>query len=137
MRVWLLVLLAAYLLGCNPQPATDPTGPSVVIQGDYTVQLTTEPEILRAGQLATFIVAVRDTTNGDPATDISVRPIFDMTMPDGMGMTTLNVEVQPEGTGLFRMQTDFEHAGEVTVSITLSTPDGVIPVRFPPRAVAP
>lgn len=135
-RVWLLVLFAAGLLGCST-PSAVSSGPSIVIQGDYSVQLATEPELLQAGQPATFIVAVRDTATGDPATEVLIRPIFDMTMPDGMGMTDLNVETQPDGPGQFRLLTTFDHAGAVTLSLTLDTPGGLIPVRFPPRPVNP
>lgn len=134
MRLAILLLMTWFIVGCasSANPSTDPF---TVEQGNYRVKLTTEPTPLQVGQVATFIVNVEDIARNRPAEAIAIRPIVDMEMADGMGMVVTDLTVQEVTPGQFHINSLIEHAGDITVSVTLETPNGLIPIRFPPLVV--
>jgi len=132
----ILFIFASLVSGCSP--AGNETGDLyTLVEGNYRVRLTTNPSPIQVGEPATLIVIVQDATSGDIPTDVIIRPILDMDMADGMGMTISNLDAQEVAPGQFHINTVIDHAGEITLALTLDTPNGIVSVRFPDIEVTP
>lgn len=139
-RYWLYGLLGVVfmlLVGCGATPSNGALEPYTQVAGVYRVALSTTPVALRVGQPVTLIVSIQESSSGIASTNLIVRPILDMDMADGMGMTLPNLDAQEVEQGVFHINTIIDHAGDVTLSLTLDTPDGLVPVRFPSLPVTP
>lgn len=131
----MVVIFTLLVAGCSPAAATEMGDPYTQVEGNYRVQLTTTPAPLQVGEPAIFIVTMQDVTSGDTPTDVIMRPILDMDMADGMGMTISDLDAQEVAPGQFHINTMIDHAGEITLALTLDTPNGIVSVRFPPVKV--
>lgn len=140
MRVWhprwlLFVVLVTLLGGCTSGTTDTTTDPFTIVEGDYRLHLSTTPTVLQAGVPVAFIVTVQNTVTSAAATDVGLRPIVEMDMPDGISMTLSTLEAETVAPGEFRITTVLEHAGAVTLILTLDTPTGLRSVRFAPIPV--
>lgn len=131
----MVVIFTLLVAGCSPAAATETGDPYTRVEGNYRVQLTTTPALLQVGQPATLIVTVQDAISGTTPTGVMMRPILDMDMADGMGMTISNLDAQEVAPGEFHINTIMDHPGDITLALTLDTPNGIVSVRFPPVTV--
>lgn len=131
----MVIIFTLLVAGCSPAAAPETRDPYTRVEGNYRVQLTTTPALLQVGQPATLIVTLQDAISGATPTDIIMRPILDMDMSDGMGMTTSNLDAQEVAPGQFHINTMINHPGDITLALTLDTPNGIVSVRFPPVKV--
>ena len=130
---WVWVVLVVLMTGCTASTAD--ADPFTIVEGDYRLHLTTTPTVVQAGVPVAFIVTVQDTPSNTPATDVGLRPIVEMDMPDGSSMTLSTLAAEAVAPGEFRIDTVLEHAGMVTLILTLDTPTGLRSVRFAPVPV--
>jgi hypothetical protein len=136
MRWWIVVFwFSLVLFGCGS--AAEPTDPFLVTEGPFRVHLTTAPQPLHAGEDATFTITVVDATNGKPVQDVTVRPVGDMKMPDGMSMYADLSAVEEVEPGQFRTRTRFDHGGLLRFSVSVARGSVVTPLTFPEIEVQP
>jgi hypothetical protein len=131
----LLFGIALAVLSCGS--AAEPSDPFVVTEGPFQVRLATEPQPLHVGEESTFTITVLDAESREPVRDITVRPVGDMKMPDGMSMYAEMSAVEETEPGQFRTRARFEHEGLLRLSVSLGRGSVVTPITFPEIEVVP
>jgi hypothetical protein len=135
-RPIVLLLAAVLLLGCGgAEPPADSAGLLSVVEGPYRVHLISDPMPPRVGQPVTFTITVEDAATGQPAEQIEVRPVADMTMPDQMGMMAQLSAPEEVAPGQFQTTTIFDHEGTLRVTVSIARERVVTPVSFPEMQV--